>query len=109
MFSGTPCQIAGLKSFLGKEYDLLFMVDLICHGVPNNRLLHEHMETLENTYGTVNEIQFRDKDNGWSNVSVSYQLDNEKRCCGIGKMPISMVLITTISCVRAATSAGFAS
>lgn len=79
LFSGTPCQIAGLKSFLGKEYDLLFTVDLICHGVPNNRLLREHMETLEDTYGTVDEIQFRDKDNGWSNVSVSYQLDNEKK------------------------------
>lgn len=79
LFSGTPCQIAGLKSFLGKEYDLLFTVDLICHGVPNNRLLREHMETLENTYGAVDEIQFRDKANGWSNVSVSYQLDNEKK------------------------------
>lgn len=79
LFSGTPCQIAGLKSFLGKEYDLLLTVDLICHGVPNNQLLREHMETLENTYGAVDEIQFRDKDNGWSNVSVSYQLENEKK------------------------------
>lgn len=79
LFSGTPCQIAGLKSFLGKENDLLFTVDLICHGVPNNQLLREHMETLENTYGIVDKIQFRDKDNGWSNVSVSYQLENQKK------------------------------
>ncbi len=37
LYSGTPCQIAGLKSFLRKDYDNLFLVDLICHGVPSRK------------------------------------------------------------------------
>ena len=35
LFSGTPCQIAGLKAFLNEDYDNLLCVDLICHGVPS--------------------------------------------------------------------------
>ena len=38
LYSGTPCQIAGLKQFLGKEYDNLYTVDLVCHGVPSPKL-----------------------------------------------------------------------
>ncbi len=79
LFSGTPCQIAGLKSFLGKEYENLLTVDLICHGVPSNQLLKEYIKQLEKDYGTLSEIQFRDKANGWGNVSVSYQLQTEKK------------------------------
>lgn len=79
LFSGTPCQIAGLKAFLGKEYDTLLTVDLICHGVPNHRLLKEHIEHLEDTLGSLKEISFRDKHNGWGNASVGYQLENQKK------------------------------
>ena len=38
LFSGTPCQIAGLNSYLGKEYDGLLTVDIICHGVPSEKI-----------------------------------------------------------------------
>ncbi len=82
LFSGTPCQIAGLKSYLGKDYDTLLTVDLICHGVPSSQLLQEHIERMENQYGSLKEIQFRDKQNGWDNVSVSYQLENKKVVVG---------------------------
>lgn len=34
LFTGTPCQIAGLKTFFGKDYDNLYCIDIICHGVP---------------------------------------------------------------------------
>lgn len=79
LFSGTPCQIAGLKSYLGKDYDNLLTIDLICHGVPSNKLLKEHIGHLEDMYGSLKEIQFRDKQNGWGNVSVSYQMEDEKK------------------------------
>lgn len=78
LFSGTPCQIAGLRSYLGKDYDSLLTIDLICHGVPSSQLLKEHIETLENEFGPLKEMQFRDKENGWDNVSVSYQFENQK-------------------------------
>lgn len=38
LFSGTSCQVAGLKKYLGKEYDNLFCVDIVCHGVPSKKI-----------------------------------------------------------------------
>lgn len=49
LFIGTPCQIAGLKSFLGREYNNLYTIDLVCHGVPSNNLLKK--EILKVTKG----------------------------------------------------------
>ncbi|WP_352405042.1 Coenzyme F420 hydrogenase/dehydrogenase, beta subunit C-terminal domain [Sporanaerobacter acetigenes] len=58
LFSGTPCQVNGLKIFLGKEYDNLICVDIVCHGVPNNKLLKDDLSH----YGTkYNVLSFREK------------------------------------------------
>ena len=46
MYTGTPCQIAGLKQFLGKEYDSLLSVDVACHGVPSPRIWATYLELL---------------------------------------------------------------
>jgi len=43
LFSGTPCQIAGLKSFLRKDYEKLITLDLICHGVPSRKLFRNYL------------------------------------------------------------------
>ncbi len=43
LFIGTPCQVAGLRSFLKKEYHNLFTIDLVCHGVPSQKLLREEV------------------------------------------------------------------
>ena len=50
LYVGTPCQISGLKSFLGKEYDNLFCIDLICHGVPSSKLFKENIAYWEGRY-----------------------------------------------------------
>ena len=47
LFVGTPCQVAGLKCFLQKEYENLYTVDLICHGVSSQRILREDIEKNE--------------------------------------------------------------
>lgn len=58
LFIGTPCQVAGLRSFLGKNDDQLYTVDLICHGVPSLSFLQRHI--LKITKGKVpDEIYFR--------------------------------------------------
>lgn len=44
LFPGTPCQIAGLYGFLGRDYENLLTVDLLCHGVTTNRLLNDYLE-----------------------------------------------------------------
>ncbi|MBQ8291235.1 MAG: Coenzyme F420 hydrogenase/dehydrogenase, beta subunit C-terminal domain [Clostridia bacterium] len=68
LFSGTPCQIAGLKAFLGKEYDNLLTVDLICHGVPSYAYFRKYLDGLEEKEKMViTDFSFRSKKNrGWS-------------------------------------------
>jgi len=62
LYTGTPCQIAGFKSFLGKDYDNLITVDLICHGVPSPTLFKEYINWLgENQKAKVIDLSFRDK------------------------------------------------
>ena len=62
LFTGTPCQIAGLRKFLGKEYDNLYTVDIICHGVPSRRILRDRIHDIEQSNGKeVIEMRFRDK------------------------------------------------
>lgn len=74
LFSGTPCQIAGLKGYLGQDYDNLITVDIICHGVPSPLVWEEYLQHI--TGGkTVRKVSFRAKDNGWknNNVKVEYE------------------------------------
>lgn len=65
MYVGTPCQIAGLKNYLHKDYENLVLVDFICHGVPSIDLFQYYILWLEKKYGKVNHINFRDKRKGW--------------------------------------------
>ncbi len=59
LFIGTPCQIAGLKAYLKKDYGNLFTVDLICHGTPPHQYLTEHLD--KQTKGNWDSYSFRGK------------------------------------------------
>lgn len=62
LYSGTPCQIAGLRSFLMKNYDNLYTVDLVCHGTPSPQIFKEHLNFLARKYGSkVTSFHFRAK------------------------------------------------
>lgn len=80
LFSGTPCQIAGLFNYVGKRYDNLFLVDILCHGVPSPMLFREYLELLEKQYGgkTVS-VNFRNKQRGWKRLYMEVCFDNGKR------------------------------
>ena len=67
MFTGTSCQVAGLKSFLGKDYPNLLTVDIICHGVPSPLLLKKYLEwQQERSKKSLTSFNFRNKkDFGW--------------------------------------------
>lgn len=72
LYSGTPCQIAGLKSFLKKQYDNLLTVDCVCHGVPSPKIWKLYLEEL--TAGKkIKNITFRDKSTGWKNYSFKIE------------------------------------
>lgn len=66
LFSGTPCQIEGLVSFLGNPHDKLLCVDFICHGTPSPALWRKYVEHLEKKYhAPIEKVDFRNKTHGW--------------------------------------------
>lgn len=61
LFVGLPCQVAGLKGYLRKEYSNLLTIDLVCHGVAPSDYLKQHIESIQNKIKKpVNQISFRD-------------------------------------------------
>lgn len=72
LFTGTSCQIAGLKLFLRKEYDNLLTVDVICHGVPSPKVWKRYLREITSADGLqVTNISFRNKQKGWHNYFLS--------------------------------------
>jgi len=72
LFTGTPCQITGLKSFLQKDYENLFCVDFICHGVPSPKMLRMHLDELsQNVDGEIVNIRFRTKKGLWKKCTTT--------------------------------------
>jgi len=77
LFTGTPCQVAALRSYLRKEYDALYCVDIVCHGVPNKRVLGERIRYIEQTHGKkVIDIRFRDKQPDQHNTYMKYTFED---------------------------------
>lgn len=72
LFSGTPCQIAGLKRFLRKEYKNLKTVDFVCHGTPSPMVWEKYLNEVcsANDIATISDIQFRNKAEGWKKFSL---------------------------------------
>jgi len=73
LFTGTPCQVAGLHLFLGRRERNLFTIDLVCHGVPSPGLFASHfVERQENIDAQITNIDFRTKDKGWGSFLNFY-------------------------------------
>ena len=71
LYSGTPCQIAGLRSYIPEKYrEKLFTIDLICHGVPGPKVWKDYLSELQKKFrDPLTRVNFRDKSKGW-NVNV---------------------------------------
>lgn len=77
LFTGTPCQIEGLKTYLNKEYENLYTQDIICHGVPSPKVWRKYKEFRKRKDGkTPKSINFRNKDKGWNTFSLKFEYDN---------------------------------
>lgn len=80
LYTGTACQISGLKLFLEKEYDNLFLIDVLCHGVPSPLVWESFLNNLKDEYkSSIKNINFRNKDNGWKKYSVNIVFENNKK------------------------------
>lgn len=101
LFSGTACQIAGLKSFLRKEYDNLFAIDVLCHGVPSQKAWQKYLEDKEKKYdSSLNKIEFRNKATGWKEYSVKIAFSNSKTYTEIFPVDDYMKLFLCNICLR---------
>lgn len=82
LFTGTACQIAGLKNYLDKEYENLYTVDVLCHGAPSPKIWRMYLEDKKKQYhASIKKIEFRNKKNGWKNYSMNICFLNMRRYC----------------------------
>lgn len=67
LFTGTGCQVGALYKYLGKEYENLYTIDIVCHGTPSPKLWKEFLKLREKEFGgKVTQVEFRDKERkGW--------------------------------------------
>ncbi len=74
-FSACPCQVAGLKTYLGKNYDNLITADIACHGVPSYKVVKNYADCLGNA-DDAKEISFMDKDKHQWNLSFNMECND---------------------------------
>lgn len=97
LFSGTPCQVAGLKSFVKKDFENLICIDFVCHGVPSPMAWKEYIKyrAQQDADGKMPvSINLRSKITGWSKYQYSnlFQYDNGKEYSSISSQSLFMKL-----------------
>lgn len=77
LFTGTPCQIEGLKAFLRKDYDNLYTQDIICHGVPSPKVHDKYLQYQIKKFNAkkVKKLEHRNKDINWKDYCVKIEFD----------------------------------
>ena len=81
LFVGTPCQCAGLDSFLkylGKDRKQVILVDFVCHGVPSHIPWDSYKKSFSSKNGTLVSVNMRDKSSGWKNGNYSWKEVTDK-------------------------------
>lgn len=108
LFSGTPCQIAGLFGFLGHEPDNLYTIDILCHGVPPQSLFDRYLSE-EYPNESIKKINFRDKSNGWTyNLQLKVSAEQSTYCTGINEDAYFKAFNARLSLRRSCGSCKFA-
>lgn len=93
LYSGLPCQIAGLKAYLRKDYDNLITLDIICHGTPNEKYFQAYIADLEKKIkGSISSFNFRGKVKVWGEFTYTYSYTdcNGKEKIGWGRVDDSV-------------------
>lgn len=78
LFVGTPCQTAGLRAYLGREYEDLLIVDMVCHGVPSPKVWQKYLKErnlLDAPGCTLRSVNLRSKSTGWSRYGYSVEME----------------------------------
>lgn len=80
LFSGTPCQTSGLNAYVDKKFrEKLYLVDIVCHGVPGPYVWRDYLKYLEKKQGSrITYVNFRDKElYGWKAHVETFKFENE--------------------------------
>lgn len=86
LFTGTPCQTAGLRAYLGKGYENLFTHDIVCHGVPSPKVWRRYLDHMQRRFAKVKAVRFRAKETGWKSYSLNISFaDNSSYCQTVNK------------------------
>lgn len=76
LFSGTPCQVEGLNNYLGKNYDNLLTVDILCHGTPSPLVWEKYLKKIANGRKVI-DVNFRDKrQKGWKQYFLTIKFED---------------------------------
>ena len=81
LFSGTPCQTSGLNAYIGEKLrENLFLMDIVCHGVPGPYLWRDYLVYLEKKHGSrITYVNFRDKElYGWKAHKETFKFESKK-------------------------------
>lgn len=79
LFIGTPCQVAGLKRYLQKDYENLAIVDFVCHGVPSQTIFNQIIADIEKHNGSiVKGVNFRSKKESWREFGTEFHMQNSE-------------------------------
>ena len=78
LFSGTPCQVAALYSYLGQKNELLYTVDIVCHGVMAPKMWKNYLGYINKKYGEITHADFRDKAFGWQTHNETFTVGEQK-------------------------------
>lgn len=79
LFSGTPCQCAGLQKYLGRVYDNLLLIDFVCHGVPSPLVWQKYLKLRVKKVNEIQRISFRDKNLSWERYLLKISLKNSNK------------------------------
>lgn len=101
LFSGTACQIAGLKNYLGREYDNLYTIDILCHGVPSPKVWKKYLDyQKEQGNSEIKQVIFRSKENSWRRYEVKLIFENDTEYKNIYYDDSFMRLFLSNICLR---------
>lgn len=99
LFSGTPCQVAGLKAFLKRDYENLVCIDFVCHGVPSPMVWEKYVKyrsLTDNSDSFPQHINLRNKESGWSHYAYSVKFayaDKKRYLCKNGDDPFMQLFV----------------
>lgn len=101
LFTGTPCQVEGLKGYLGRKYENLICMDLICHGVPSPQVWEKYVDYREALAGgkTI-RTSFRHKNHSWKNYRVFFEFSNHTAYSELASKDLFITAFLQDLCLR---------